>query len=210
MPRAAAGGARAIGRHAPKPSFGWPLLRGDCKPSSVSENPRFTAGVFLWLGLNALFTSAIPSHNLFPRHYRSRISSSCAFNISAALGFCVISAKASSMVPKNFFRWVAWLLGLAVALSTLTPIDLRPATGAPVSLERFAAFGAIGAAFSLGYPRHRIYIIALLLGSVGFLEFAQNYVPGRHGRLPDGAVKASGALLGVALATLVSRSRGDT
>ena len=63
-------------------------------------------------------------------------------------------------------------------------------------LERFTAFAAIGATFCLGYPKHRLPILVLLLGIVGFLEVAQNYVPGRHGRLPDGLVKASGALLG--------------
>ena len=38
-------------------------------------------------------------------------------------------------------------------------------------------------------------------------EVAQNYAPGRHGRLPDGVVKASGALLGVAFAMLAARHK---
>ncbi len=112
------------------------------------------------------------------------------------------------MTPKVFFRWVAWLLVLAIAVFTLAPIQFRPVTAAPVSLERFAAFVAIGATFCLGYPRHRLPILVLLLGIVGFLEIAQNYVPGRHGRLPDGLVKASGALLGAAFAALISRCGG--
>jgi VanZ family protein len=112
------------------------------------------------------------------------------------------------MTPTVFFRWVAWLLVLAVAVFTLAPIELRPVTAAPVSLERLAAFAAIGAAFCLGYPRHRLPILVLLLGIVGFLEVAQNYVPGRHGRLPDGLVKASGALLGAAFAAFSSRYSG--
>jgi hypothetical protein len=112
------------------------------------------------------------------------------------------------MTPKAFFRWVAWLLVLAIATFTLAPTEFRPVTGAPVSLERFAAFAAIGAAFCLGYPRHRLYILVLLVGIVGFLEVAQNIVPGRHGRLPDGMVKASGALLGAAFAAFVAGYRG--
>jgi VanZ family protein len=44
----------------------------------------------------------------------------------------------------------------------------------------------------------------LLVGIVGVLELAQNIVPGRHGRLPDGMVKASGALLGAAFAAFVA------
>jgi hypothetical protein len=109
------------------------------------------------------------------------------------------------MTPTVFFRWVAWLLVLAIAVFTLLPIELRPVTEAPVSLERFAAFGAIGAAFSLGYPKHRLSILLLLLGIAGLLEVAQNYVPGRHGRVPDGLVKTSGALVGAAFATFVAR-----
>jgi hypothetical protein len=108
------------------------------------------------------------------------------------------------MAPKVFFRWVAWLHVCAIAVFTLTPIEFRPVTGYPVSLERLVAFGGIGAAFSLGYPKHRLPILVLLVGIVGFLEVAQNYVPGRHGRLPDGVVKASGALLGVAFAMLAA------
>jgi hypothetical protein len=108
------------------------------------------------------------------------------------------------MTPKIFFRWVAWLLVLAIAVFTLAPIELRPVTGAPVSLERFAAFAVIGAALCWGYPKQRLHILVLLVGIVGFLEVAQNYVPGRHGRLPDGLVKASGALLGAAFATFVT------
>ncbi len=113
----------------------------------------------------------------------------------------------SGMTPKVFFRWVAWLLVLAIAAFTLAPIELRPVTGAPVNLERFAAFAVIGAAFCLGYPKHRLPVLALLLGLAGFLELAQNHVLGRHGRLPDGLVKASGALLGVAFAMLVERHK---
>jgi hypothetical protein len=112
------------------------------------------------------------------------------------------------MTPKAFFRWVAWLLVPAIATFTLAPIEFRPVTGAPVSLERFAAFATIGAAFCLGYPRHRLYILVLLVGIVGFLEVAQNVVPGRHGRLPDGMVKAAGALLGAAFAAFVARFIG--
>jgi VanZ family protein len=118
------------------------------------------------------------------------------------------SAKPLTMTPKVFFRWVAWLLVLAIAVLTLAPIALRPVTGAPVSLERFVAFAAIGAAFCLGYPKHRLYIVVLLVGIIGFLEIAQNIVSGRHGRLPDGLVKTSGALLGVAFASFIARYSG--
>jgi hypothetical protein len=111
------------------------------------------------------------------------------------------------MTRTGLIRWFAWLLLIAVAIITLVPIGLRPVSGAPVSLERFAAFAAVGAAFCLGYPKHRLQMLVLLIGIVGFLEVAQNYFPSRHGRLPDGLVKASGALLGGAVASLVARRR---
>jgi VanZ family protein len=44
-----------------------------------------------------------------------------------------------------------------------------------------------------------------VIGITGLLETAQHLVPGRHGRLPDGIVKASGALLGAAVAMFIER-----
>jgi hypothetical protein len=109
------------------------------------------------------------------------------------------------MTTKAFFQCAAWLLVLAIAVFTLAPIGLRPISGAPVSLERFAAFAVIGACFGLGYPKHRLAILLVVIGIVGLLELAQNLVPGRHGRLPDGLVKASGALLGAVCVTFAAR-----
>jgi hypothetical protein len=111
------------------------------------------------------------------------------------------------MPSRTFFRWVTWLLLLAIAVFTLAPIEFRPVTGAPVALERFLAFAALGTAYCLGYPKRRLPILVLLVGIAGFLEIAQDIVPGRHGRLPDGIVKASGALVGAAFATLVVRRK---
>ena len=114
------------------------------------------------------------------------------------------------MTPWCSFRWVAWLLILAIAVFTLAPIELRPVTAAPASLERSAAFVAIGAAFCLGYPKHRLPILVLLLGIVGFLEVTQNYVPSRHGRLPDGLEKAAGVLLCSCFRDLDYPSKADS
>jgi hypothetical protein len=109
------------------------------------------------------------------------------------------------MIPKVFFRWVAWLLVCAIVIFTFSPVEYRPATAAPISLERLAAFAAVGAAFCLGYPKHRLSILVLLLGAIGFMEVAQNYVQDRHGRLLDGLEKEAGALLGAAFAAFLAR-----
>ena len=107
------------------------------------------------------------------------------------------------MTIQTFLRWVAWLLVFAVAAFTLLPVEFRPVTGASVTLERFTAFAAIGATFCWGYPKHRFCVVLILIGMVGLLEAAQYLVPGRHGHLSDGIVKASGALLGIAVSIII-------
>lgn len=109
------------------------------------------------------------------------------------------------MQSRTFSRVAAWLLLGAIGVFTLSPIELRPVTHGPVSLERLGAFALIGAAFCHAYPKHRYAILFFIVGLAGFLEIAQNYVPGRHGRLSDGLVKVLGACLGVAFTMLFSR-----
>ncbi|WP_201863943.1 VanZ family protein [Microvirga soli] len=105
-------------------------------------------------------------------------------------------------------RRLAWLLVLAVAVFTLAPIELRPVTAAPAVWERFAAFVVIGVLFCLGYPHHQWRMVGLAIGLAGLLEVLQHMSPNRHGRLPDGLVKAAGALLGVGLAVAAERIFG--
>jgi hypothetical protein len=103
-------------------------------------------------------------------------------------------------------RWAAWLLVGAVVVFTLSPIELRPVTAAPANWERFAAFTTMGALFCLGYPRHRLRVVLLVIGVAGLLEVLQHLAPGRHGQLPDGIVKAAGALLGAGLVVVAERT----
>jgi VanZ like family len=97
-------------------------------------------------------------------------------------------------------RWVAWPLLTAVIFITLSPIGLRPATGAPASLERFAVFAGLGGVFCLGYPRHRFRALLLVVAFAVALEALQQLVPTRHGRISDAAIKALGAATGVFVA----------
>jgi VanZ family protein len=69
------------------------------------------------------------------------------------------------------------------------------------------AFAAMGGALCIGYPRHRASIALLVLGAVGLLEMAQHLVPGRHGEIHDGIVKASGAFLGALAAIVIDRRK---
>jgi drug/metabolite transporter (DMT)-like permease len=112
------------------------------------------------------------------------------------------------MTIRLLSRWLSWMLVLAIAVVTLAPIELRPVTAASANWERSAAFMALGALFCLGYPRHRWRIVGLVIALAGLLELLQHMSPSRHGRLPDGLVKAAGALLGVALAVSAERIFG--
>ena len=97
-------------------------------------------------------------------------------------------------------RWAAWPLLAVIVFVTLSPIGWRPVTGGPVGLERLAAFAALGGMFSLGYPKHRVLLLLFLVAIAGALEALQNLMPTRHGRIPDAAVKALGAAMGVVVA----------
>jgi VanZ family protein len=109
------------------------------------------------------------------------------------------------MILRPLCRWAAWLLVEAIAVVTLAPIDLRPVTPAPAHWERLAAFTTLGALFCLGYPQHRLRLVGLVLGVAGLLEVFQHLSPTRHGRLPDGFIKAAGGFLGAGLAVAAER-----
>ncbi len=109
------------------------------------------------------------------------------------------------MITEILFQWAAWLLVLAIAVLTLSPIGLRPITGTSVNLERFTAFALVGACFGLGYPKYRFVILLVVIGIAGALEVAQHLVPSRHGRLSDGLIKVAGALFGLAVAIITEQ-----
>ena len=84
-----------------------------------------------------------------------------------------------------------------VAFATLCPIDLRPHL-ASADVERFCAFLALGILVARAAPRRPLMTTAaVVLLAVG-LEAAQRLVPGRHAAVSDAAIKALGAVVGVA------------
>lgn len=95
-------------------------------------------------------------------------------------------------------RVLFWLAVIGLVVVTLGPPEWRPRTHETVDVERFVAFAAAGLLLGLAYPGRKILSG---LGPVAFaagLEYAQNYVSGRHGLPHDFQVKAAGAVVGIA------------
>ena len=109
---------------------------------------------------------------------------------------------------RTLAKIASWLLAAFIVFATLSPIGLRPETGGPPSLERFAAYLLLGFGFAIGYPsRRRLIAVALVAFAVG-LEVAQTLIPTRDGRLPDAIQKGFGALCGVFLSLAAERLVG--
>jgi VanZ family protein len=89
--------------------------------------------------------------------------------------------------------------GRPVAFATLGPPDQRPHSNPWQVSEHALAFGLVGLAFALAYPRHKRPAAVITVVTVGALEFVQLLVPGRHARLEDFIVDAAAALAGFAV-----------
>lgn len=101
----------------------------------------------------------------------------------------------------------AWLLLLAVAFVTLSPIEWRPISPFHPQVERFVSFGLIGFVFCVAYPRRIGWVTLCVLGAATGLEVLQFIAPGRHGRLIDLAAKLAGGGMGIAAGWALSRWR---
>ena len=75
------------------------------------------------------------------------------------------------------FSLAGLILVAVIAFVTLSPIGMRPVTAAPADMERFLAFAALGVAFCIGYPRHRVGIILIVIAATGLLELGQHVAP---------------------------------
>jgi VanZ family protein len=104
---------------------------------------------------------------------------------------------------------VGWLALAFIAYATLSPIENRPVV-AGLQFEHFAAFGLVGVALGLAYPKRFFWVAAIVVGSAFGLEALQLLTPDRHGRLLDAAVKAAGGICGIGishLATIILRTK---
>jgi len=102
-------------------------------------------------------------------------------------------------------RLAAWGSLALVAIFTLAPIDFRPATTFPPTIERFVAFAAVGFVFAVAYPRQFWFAVAVAIGAALLLEVLQVLAPTRHGQLFDAAVKLAGGSAGLLLGLVMKR-----
>ena len=108
-------------------------------------------------------------------------------------------------MPSRLFRVVAWGLLLAIAFVTLSPIGLRPESGASPHAERFVAFFLLSGAFTLAYPHHLLRVVLLVAVAAIGLELLQLIVPTRDARLSDALIKLLGGAAGAAAGAVVLR-----
>jgi len=117
-------------------------------------------------------------------------------------------------IPHRAVVIAAWVVMLAIAFATLSPIGLRPITPFGPTAERFAAFVVAGALFAVAYPRHFALVALLVVGTAALLELLQLFVPTRHGQERDLLVKIAGAAFGLVagklFALLAARQHGET
>ena len=104
----------------------------------------------------------------------------------------------------------AWTLLITIVILSLGPAQDRPVTGLPRLVEYFSIFFATGLAFGVGYPQRRLFQFVALLAFTVAIELAQIFVPGRHARVSDFLIDASGVTVGLLIGFLASRQLTQT
>jgi VanZ family protein len=119
---------------------------------------------------------------------------------------------------------VAWMSFVVFAYATLTHVEfvysiyyrlapflMQPLMKSYAHFEHVTAFVFFGAIFTLAYPRHGIFVCAIVFFSVVCLEYLQTFTPDRHGTFNDAFEKLFGGALGIFAARLIqwiARTRG--
>jgi VanZ family protein len=96
----------------------------------------------------------------------------------------------------------AWACLSFIVFATLSSAGSRPelTTAEPdliVFVERFGAYGLLGALFCLAYPRRLAVICLIVFGGAILLELLQIFIPGRDARLIDAMEKLAGGAAGI-------------
>src|ERR1700676_3288041 len=118
---------------------------------------------------------------------------------------CEASRVAQDGIFQVLLRISAWTCLALIAFVTLGPVGLRPESGMPPHVERFAAFAVAGALFAAAYPRYIVFAAVVVLGAAVLFELLQLLAPSRHGRLFDAGVKVAGGMVGLCTGWILSR-----
>jgi VanZ family protein len=104
-------------------------------------------------------------------------------------------------------RLVAWLLLAAIVALMFVPPAWRPVSRLPHTIEHFAIFLLMAAAFARAYPSSPYALGLTAIIFIGILEALQVFAPGRHASVRDFLVNVAGACAGIAIATVFDRLR---
>ncbi len=115
--------------------------------------------------------------------------------------------KRDTMIDRarNIALAVALVVSAIIVVATLSPLQMRPTSELPTSLERELAFMLLGCALTFALPKRALLLLALLVACAGTLEWLQTMVPTRHARLDDFIVKSLGVTIGAAIGALANR-----
>lgn len=108
-------------------------------------------------------------------------------------------------MSRTLFQVAGWLLFIALVAVTVSPIGLRPHTPFGAGPERMAAFFLLGLLFGIGYDRHWLLTIVLVIAIAFGVETLQLLSPSRHARFDDALIKAIGGIVGVLIGHVVVR-----
>jgi VanZ family protein len=129
------------------------------------------------------------------------------FAAKASPGASGTSLAFSWAVMRDFVNKYLWVIlagtgSMLIAILSLVPGYLRPHTGAPGSVEHFAAYLVVAGAFAMGLRSERS-LLAIVLGlmlAAGLFELLQIDIPGRSPGLTGFISSSLGAWTGLALA----------
>lgn len=107
-------------------------------------------------------------------------------------------------MSRKIFLSLSLALIALVTFATLSPLGLRPHMGG-ATVERFGAFGLIGFALGMTFPRRFWLVLGIVIVTALGLELLQLLTPDRHGRLIDAWVKLAGGVAGVCASWLALR-----
>jgi hypothetical protein len=106
---------------------------------------------------------------------------------------------------RTALKIATWLVLLAIVVTTVSPIGLRPQLGYGAGPERAGAFLLFGFLFSLAYRRYWLLSLCVVVAAAAGIEALQLITPDRHARLLDVLEKSAGGGVGALAGYLVIR-----